>query len=56
MAVKTEKVLTHNLAIGMYISALDRSWLETDYLLEGFYIETIKRHRKTGAPVPVCLY
>ncbi len=42
MAVKTEKVLTHNLAIGMYVSALDRPWLETNYLLEGFYIETIK--------------
>ncbi len=39
MAVKTEKVLTHDLAIGMYIY---RPWLETDYLLEGFYIETIK--------------
>ncbi len=42
MAVKTEKVLTHNLTIGMYVSALDRPWLKTDYLLEGFYIETIK--------------
>ena len=42
MAVKTEKVLTHNLVIGMYVSALDRPWLETDYLLEGFYIETNK--------------
>ncbi len=42
MAVQTEKVLTHNLAIGMYVSALDRPWLETDYMLEGFFIETIK--------------
>lgn len=42
MAVKSEKVLTQNLSIGMYVSALDRPWLETDYIMEGFYIETIK--------------
>ena len=41
MAVKSEKVLTQNLSIGMYVSALDRPWLETDYLMEGFYIENI---------------
>lgn len=39
MAVQSEKVLTHHLAIGMYVSALDRPWLETDYMMEGFYIE-----------------
>jgi len=38
MAVQSEKVLVHHLAIGMYVSALDRPWLETDYLMEGFYI------------------
>lgn len=39
MAVQSEKVLVDNLAIGMYISALDRPWIETDYLMEGFYLE-----------------
>ena len=39
MPVKSKKVLTQNLTIGMYVSELDRPWLETDYVMEGFYIE-----------------
>jgi len=35
----TEKVLVQDLDIGMYVSALDRPWLETPFLLEGFLIE-----------------
>ncbi len=41
MSVQSKKVLINNLAVGMYVSALDRPWIETDYLMEGFYIENI---------------
>ncbi len=39
MAVENKKILAQNVVIGMYVSALDRPWIETDFLLEGFYIE-----------------
>ncbi len=41
MAVQNKKVLAQNISIGMYVSGLDRPWIETDFLLEGFYVETI---------------
>ena len=42
MAVQNKKVLAQNISIGMYVSALDRPWIETDFLLEGFFVESIK--------------
>jgi len=41
MAVHSKKVLTQNLVIGMYVSELDRPWIKTDYMIEGFYIEHV---------------
>jgi putative nucleotidyltransferase with HDIG domain len=35
-----KKIPVTELEPGMYVEALDRPWLETDYLLEGVYIET----------------
>ncbi len=36
---KLLKVDTGNLQTGMYISALDRPWLETPFLIQGFYVK-----------------
>jgi HD-GYP domain-containing protein (c-di-GMP phosphodiesterase class II) len=36
--LKTLKVLTNDLRIGMYVSALDRPWLETPFMTQGFLI------------------
>ena len=35
----TEKVSVENLDVGMYISRLDRPWLESPFLLQGFMIK-----------------
>ncbi len=35
----TQKVAVENLDIGMYVSRLDRPWLETPFLLQGFLIK-----------------
>ena len=35
----TTKVLVRDLRVGMYISKLDRDWLETPFILQGFHIE-----------------
>ncbi|MFZ5756235.1 MAG: HD-GYP domain-containing protein [Pseudomonadota bacterium] len=40
MAVKQEKVTTLDLAIGMYVAALDRPWVETPFPIQGFHIAT----------------
>ncbi|MCW8928927.1 MAG: DUF3391 domain-containing protein [Gammaproteobacteria bacterium] len=42
MAVQNKKVLAQNIAVGMYVSGLDRPWIETDFLLEGFFVETVQ--------------
>jgi HD-GYP domain-containing protein (c-di-GMP phosphodiesterase class II) len=34
------KVLTADLEIGMYVSSLDRPWLETPFLLQGFHLDS----------------
>lgn len=34
------KVTTEHLKLGMYITRLDRPWLETPFLLQGFYTKT----------------
>ena len=33
------KVSTANLKVGMYISKLDRPWVQTPFLIQGFFIE-----------------
>lgn len=38
MASRQEKVSTHDLAVGMYVSALDRPWVETPFPIQGFHI------------------
>lgn len=39
MAVNSKKVDVNSLVKGMYISRLDRPWIETSYPIEGFYIQ-----------------
>jgi HD-GYP domain-containing protein (c-di-GMP phosphodiesterase class II) len=38
--LKTLKVATSELVIGMYVSGLDRPWLETPFFTQGFMIES----------------
>ncbi|MEZ5571334.1 MAG: HD-GYP domain-containing protein [Halioglobus sp.] len=38
--LKTLKISTVDLDVGMYVSALDRPWLETPFITQGFMIET----------------
>ncbi len=38
MSIKQEKVSTVDLAIGAYISALDRPWVETPFPIQGFHV------------------
>ncbi len=38
MSIPTEIVSTKDLAPGMYIAELDRPWLETPFLFQGFTI------------------
>lgn len=40
MSSKQEKVSTMDLAIGMYVSALDRPWVETPFPIQGFHVST----------------
>ena len=40
MAVKTEKISTQDLQLGMYVAQLDRPWIETPFPLQGFHIRT----------------
>lgn len=40
MASKPEKISTLDIAIGMYVSALDRPWVETPFPIQGFHIES----------------
>lgn len=39
---KLLKVDSQNLKIGMYISSLDRPWLETPFLVQGFYVKDLE--------------
>jgi HD-GYP domain-containing protein (c-di-GMP phosphodiesterase class II) len=36
----TLKVQTKDLAVGMYVSGLDRPWLETPFMIQGFCVES----------------
>lgn len=40
MSVKHEKIDTRELEIGMYVSQLDRPWIETPFPLQGFHIRS----------------
>jgi hypothetical protein len=45
-----KKVAVENLTIGMYVAELDRPWIESDFLVQGFYIRSepgIERVKKT---------
>ena len=37
--VEAQPLPTTDLRLGMYVSRLDRPWLETPFLFQGFYIE-----------------
>ena len=41
MSDTTVKVHVSELRVGMYISKLDREWLDTPFLMQGFYIESV---------------
>ena len=36
--LQTKKIYVHQLETGMYVSGLDRPWLETPFYLQGFMI------------------
>lgn len=40
MELKTLKIAINDLQLGMFVSALDRPWLETPFLLQGFLIKS----------------
>ncbi|WP_052269226.1 HD-GYP domain-containing protein [Isoalcanivorax pacificus] len=40
MAVKTERISTADLQLGMYVAELDRPWIETPFPLQGFHLRT----------------
>ncbi|MCK5696610.1 MAG: DUF3391 domain-containing protein [Gammaproteobacteria bacterium] len=42
MAVKNKKISSQYIDVGMYVTELDRPWIETDFLLEGFFLENPK--------------
>ncbi len=42
MANQRITVATNELSIGMYVAELDRPWLETPFLFQGFYLESAK--------------
>jgi HD-GYP domain-containing protein (c-di-GMP phosphodiesterase class II) len=39
-ALEIQKIPTSKLELGMYVSKLDRPWLETPFLFQGFHIES----------------
>ncbi len=53
MAVKSKKVKITALIKGMYVSGLDRPWIETSYPIEGFYIQNDEDIRKLSS---LCKY
>ena len=40
MSVKVEKISTQDLQLGMYVSQLDRPWIETPFPMQGFHIRS----------------
>lgn len=41
MVITEQKVSVSDVKIGMYVSRLDRPWLETHYLFQGFHINSV---------------
>ncbi|MCK5793049.1 MAG: DUF3391 domain-containing protein, partial [Ketobacter sp.] len=39
MAVRTQKLITDDLHVGMFVSGIDRPWRETPFPIQGFHIE-----------------
>ena len=46
MALKICKLATQELRLGMYVSQLDRPWLETPFLMQGFLINSHEQIRE----------
>ena len=44
--VKTTKVYVHQVEPGMYVSGLDRPWLETPFYLQGFMVRNTSEVQK----------
>lgn len=40
MSIQKEKVFVEQLQFGMFIADLDRPWLDSPFLLQGFLLET----------------
>lgn len=40
MSTKVEKVSTQDLQLGMYVSQLDRPWIETPFPMQGFHVRS----------------
>ena len=49
MAVNSKKVDVTDLVKGMYVSKLDRPWIETSYPIEGFYLQTDQQLRQLNS-------
>ena len=41
MSVDQRKILVDDLKEGMYVSRLDRPWIETPFPLQGFYVKDL---------------
>lgn len=41
-----QKIKVEDLKFGMYVSQLDRSWLDTDFVFQGFYIKKLEDIQK----------
>lgn len=41
MSVEQKKIRVDELAVGMYVSRLDRPWIETPFPLQGFYVKEL---------------
>ena len=46
MGVNHKKIPVEKINVGMYVSALDRPWIDTDFLLEGFFIQDLHDVKK----------
>jgi hypothetical protein len=53
-----ERVLTpvSQLMIGMYVIELDRPWLETKFMFQGFEIKTQEELKQLKDSLSICLY
>ena len=49
MAVRTERIATRDLSVGMYVSELDRPWIETPFPLQGFHVRNDEDVRQLQA-------